>query len=83
VKKEKAVYWWVSVAGSHCEPAVVRDNKAYTLGCPDPFDLTQVDCPLKLIEKCDVPLTPKQELYLIRKENKKLREMENHGYRKF
>jgi hypothetical protein len=79
--KTKNVYWWVSVAGNHCEPAVVKERMVYTLGCSDGFDLDKLDCPVTLIEKCDPPLTPAQEQYQLRKQRKALQEQGWHGYR--
>jgi hypothetical protein len=90
MKKTKE-YWWVSVGGAHCEPAVVivenGEWHAYTIGCPDPFKLADPDSPIALIEKCEgsvgIPETPAQERYQWRKFKREYREQKSHGYRRF
>lgn len=60
-------YWWVSVGGNNCEPAVVvktsdgphhaPDVEIFTFGCPDALTTKSVE----LVEKLDDPPdTPKQ-----------------------
>ena len=50
-------YWWVSVGGNACEPAVVTGDEIFTFGCPDPLTREHVE----LVEKMnDVPDTPKE-----------------------
>lgn len=54
-------YWWCSVGGNPPEPCtLVRQQKAddsagpvraYTARCPDPFDVGDAACPLKLIRE--------------------------------
>jgi hypothetical protein len=54
-------YWWCSVAGNPPEPCtLVREQspqhiRAYTARCPDPFEVTDPACPLKLIKQMSVP----------------------------
>jgi hypothetical protein len=81
-------YWWVSVAGADCEPAVVvkdqNERRAYTIGCPDAFRVDDQKCPLKLIEQVDyIPNTPRQEKNARRRELRALAAQEKHGYRRF
>lgn len=80
-------YWWVSVGGNDCEPAVVVDGKqVYTFGCPDPFDAT--DGHVEMVEEIgEAPDTPAEAA---RKQAKweKQRERDRkagliHGYRRF
>lgn len=54
-------YWWVSVGGNKCEPAVVTGDadrrEIFTFGCPDPLTTENVE----LVEKMDeAPDTPKE-----------------------
>lgn len=55
-------YWWCSVGGGSPEPCtLVREHLpiqrvcAYTARCPDPFDVDDKECPLKLIKQMAVP----------------------------
>lgn len=51
----KKEYWWVSVGGNPCEPAVVNHEGIFTVGCPDAHDIAGIE----LIEQMGgVPDTP-------------------------
>ena len=45
-------YFWAIVGDNKtAEPVLVRDDKAYTIGCPDPFNLAVADPAVRLIPK--------------------------------
>jgi hypothetical protein len=83
-------YWWASVAGADCEPAVVvaeenEERRAYTIGCADAFQVNDRKCPLKLIERIEdyeIPMTPRQSRNARRRELRALA-AQPHGYRRF
>jgi len=72
-------YWWISVNGSKCEPAVKdKEGKVYTFGCPDPLP----ENTFVFVEELeDPPLTPKEKI----KHEKEMKKLfgSNHGYRVF
>jgi hypothetical protein len=86
----KKEYWWVSVSGASCEPAVViceeGERRAYTIGCQDYFKVDDLECLLKLISKIDddsIPFTPKEEANWERRERRIQKQLRNHRYRSF
>ena len=54
-------YWWVSVGGNPCEPAVLihGSKKVYTFGCPDAFDADSDHIAL-VREMTSIPDTPEE-----------------------
>lgn len=79
-------YWWISVGGNECEPAVrTDDGKLFTFGCPDPLDDTGIDL---VRELCDsAPDTPAEaERKRVAWEKKAAKDAKRgifHGYRRF
>ncbi|HEX8838267.1 MAG TPA: hypothetical protein VF748_15095 [Candidatus Acidoferrum sp.] len=67
-------YWWISVEGGDCEPAVLVGKTIHTLGCPDPLDADQI----VLVKRMDVPLSPRQEA-----QRRIEWDARPHGYRRF
>ena len=80
-------YWWVSIGGNPCEPAIVvteeKIRKAFTIGCPDPFVLPSNDCQLvRLLPKPpDTPAEAEQKADAYEKQRIGMRF--RHGYRRF
>lgn len=77
-------YWWVSVGGNACEPAVVAGDQVFTFGCPDAFKRGDVE----LVKEMDAaPDTPKQAARKAAAwERKMARDAKRgiiHGYRQF
>lgn len=77
-------YWWVSVGGHACEPAVVTGDQIFTFGCPDALTREHVE----LIKRMDdIPDTPKQAARKAAAwERKRARDEKRgivHGYRQF
>jgi hypothetical protein len=82
----KAQYWWVSVGGNPCEPAVVTGKRAWTFGSPDPFSL-----PSNIIELVErMPTPPETPAEAKNKAEAWQRKLDSdaakgifHGYRRF
>jgi len=88
----KKEYWWVSIGGNSCEPAIVVREKGklncYTAGCPDPLDVNKVPCVVELVKEMPfVPPTPKEaKKAAARWEKQRERDRARgivHGYRSF
>jgi hypothetical protein len=82
----KPNYWWVSVGGNTGEPAVMKDNQLFTLGCPDPFDLTDQTNPVTLLEEIDaddIPRTLVEQKLHERNERRHMQSYVFHRYRKW
>lgn len=56
----KHEYWWISVAGKPCEPAIFKDGAWFTLGCGDPMAPSTFR-QVAQIEDDEIPYTPAQE----------------------
>lgn len=81
-------YWWISVGGSECEPAVKdSDGKFYTFGCADPLSEDDFKKVRQIKDIPEKPLSPEEE----EKERIRLEKYWEgerkagrvHGYRKF
>lgn len=95
---EKAKFYWARIGDGNFEPVAVRgkngSRQAWTIGCPDPFDVDGPDSPVLLeregdeeddpeCEPMNPPLTPKQENAARRRE-KRYRAIEiSHRYAGF
>lgn len=84
---EKA-YWWVSVGGNPCEPAVLvhGTKKVYTFGCPDPFNAESEHIEM-VKEMTSIPDTPaeaaRKQAAWDRQRERDLKAGIAHGYRRF
>jgi len=79
-----ARYWWVSVGGNPCEPAVVKGKQAWTFGCPDPFALDAIELVEEMSAPPDTPAEAKRKADAW--ERKRAKDAANgifHGYRRF
>lgn len=78
-------YWWISVGGESCEPAVVTDNgEVFTLGCPDPHDPATIEMVQKMGWIPDTPAEAerKRKAWEAKVERDRKRGI-YHGYRRF
>ena len=79
-------YWWVSVGGNPCEPAILigdeEGQKVYTIGCADCFEMPHKN--VELIKKMgEAPDTPEEAEKKQLKWEKERQRMGFHGYRIF
>ena len=74
----KTEYWWISVAGKPCEPAIYKNGVWFTLGCADPM-LSNTFRTVARIAEDDIPLNSQQERNAQRRELYALRH-QPHGY---
>ncbi len=84
----KTEYWWVSVGGNPCEPAILTNEtkKIYTFGCPDALDAEGGH--VELVKKIDfIPDTPaesaRKQAAWERKSALEEKRGIVHGYRRF
>lgn len=73
-----SVYYWISVAGKPCEPAICKHGVFYSLGCPDPM-MSDTFRVISRINESDIPYTPHQEKNARRRELYALNQRP-HGY---
>lgn len=87
-KDNDKAYWWVSVGGGPCEPAVLihGTKKVYTFGCPDALNADSEHVEL-VKEMTNVPDTPEEAKRKEAASNRKVARDEArgifHGYRRF
>lgn len=88
---DKARFYWARIGEGSYEPVAVTGKKphrlAYTIGCPDPFEVDTPDSCIELAtgeyDKMNRPLTPKQEENARRRERHYRAQNGNHGYAGF
>jgi hypothetical protein len=73
-----ADYYWISVAGNPCEPAICKDGVWYTLGCPDPL-MSDTFRMVARIDASEIPPTPHEARNARRRELYALNQRP-HGY---
>lgn len=86
-------YWWISVAGADCEPAVLTldpEGKriVHTLGCQDPFYVDDKDSPVEMVKAAKdavgIPANERQVKNLQHRAQARIAVgWPGHGYRKF
>lgn len=92
----KGKFYWARIGDGNYEPVAVTGKRgkrlAYTIACPDPFEVDVPEPAIKLLEKSDdaydggpiaVPLTPKQEENARRRERQYRAMQGSHGYAGF
>lgn len=81
---ESKEYWWVSVGGAPCEPAVFSAEGIFTIGCPDAHDPDLIDF---VGHQYPVPDTPaeveRKRIAWEKKRAEDARKGIHHGYRTF
>lgn len=63
----KTEYYWISVAGKSCEPAICKNGIWFTIGCPDPL-MSDTFRVIARIDQDEIPYTPYQEKNARRRE---------------
>lgn len=78
-----AEYIWVSVGGGDCEPAVRKDGKVYTLGCPDPLPETHFKQVAAIANQPRRPRTLEEQTKFEQWLEAERKAGRHHGYRYF
>lgn len=93
---DKPRFYWARIGDGNYEPVAVRGKKgkrkAWTIGCPDPFEVDVPDPAIALLEREQdsfdggpmlAPLTPEQEARAAARERRYQTLRFSHGYAGF